>query len=783
MNTKPIELVLSKIEGLKPVGDSGRQWIGFCPGHDDKKPSFSVGVKDNGNVVMCCYTGCANEDIVAKVGLQMRDLFLVPEEKLSGITLGQLAFYKRLNPNWLKLCGLRQIAGRNAIEIPYKDEQGVELFARIREQRRAKDGTRQPPGVKLRPYGLWKLDEFRSKGEKCLILVEGESDCWRLWFHGFAALGIPGADAVKTLQADSVAGFEAVMIWSEPDTGGDHFAKGMTARLAELGYPGLVKIHKATKEAKDPSDIGAALDDEFADKFREILSGAPVANEAGEVPTTPGRVPPCVADAGFDKSPFPWGCHPFTDQGNARRIVHLYGDDMLYVDRWDRWYIWDGIRWKNDETLAVHRFAMRAIHGIWWEGQQAPSRTAANTTERWWLGSQSAGRHASAISLARAMAPTEYTQFDQNPDLFNASNGTIDLRTGVMRAPNRDERLTAKSPVKFDPAAKCPAWLRTMDQVFTSDPENPYASPDEELLEFVHRLFGCCLTGRTPAILPIFWGAGANGKSLVINVVSRVLGYDYSMSAPPGFVTTSSNERHPTEIADLYGKRAVFAMETDEGQHLNASLMKRLTGSDPLRARRMREDLWEFLPTHKLILCTNHRPRVSGDDPAIWRRLALVPFKCVFWNPNRSDEKGPEHRRQDPNLLDKLLEEKEGILAWLVKGAVSYLRDGLAMPKVVSDQTREYRDSEDLIGQFLTERTKKLNVARTPKSSLYEAYRKWADADGYRPVSAKKFGQAMMSKGYDEQLSGSTRYWLGIDLDHTHEHMKDIEGHDGDGFD
>ena len=735
-------------------------------------------MKDNGNVVMCCYTGCKNEDIVSKIGLTMRDLFLVPEEKLSGITIGQLAFYKRLSPGWLKMCGLRQIPGRDAIEIPYRDEQGNELFARIREQRRAKDGTKQPPGVKLQPYGLWKLDEFRSKGQKCLILVEGESDCWRLWFHGFAALGVPGADAVKTIQASCVVGFDSVMIWSEPDAGGLNFLRGMTARLAEIGYPGVVKVHRATKEAKDPSDIGAALNDTFSEDFSKIVESAQVADESGNVPDKPGRTPPCVADAGFEKPPFPWGCHPFTDQGNARRIVSAFGHNLLYVDRWDRWYIWDGVRWRNDDILEVHRFATKAIHGIWWESQAAPSRSAADLAERWWIASQSAGRHAAAISLARATVPAEFDQFDRHNELFNAANGTIDLRTGSLRQPNREDRITARSLVKFDPVAKCPTWMRTLNQVFTSDPDNPKAEPDHELLEFVHLLFGCCLTGQTPAILPIFWGAGANGKSLIINVVSRILGTDYAMAAPPGFITTSTSERHPTEIADLHGKRAVFAMETDENQHLNASLMKRLTGSDPLRARRMREDLWEFLPTHKLILCTNHRPRVSGDDPAVWRRMALVPFRCVFWNPRRPEESGPEHRKQDPDLIEKLMDEREGILAWLVRGAVAYLANGLTIPKTVTDQTKDYRVSEDLIGQFLDERTKKFAPARTAKSALYDAYRKWAESDGYRPVSAKKLGMYMMAKGFEDQTSNSVKYWLGIDLDSTHEHIQDVDSFD-----
>lgn len=774
----PIENVFSKIEGLKPSGDSGRQWVGCCPAHPDQHQSLGVGVADNGNVLITCYAGCQTADICAAVGLTLRDLYPIPEDG-TGITLGRLAFYKRLPVNWLKSLGLRQIPGRNAVEIPYLDEDGKELFARTRDSRRAKDGTKQPTGTKLRPYGLNRLKESRERGETTLFLVEGESDCWSLWFHGFAALGIPGAAAVKVLEPDNLAGFTSVLVWSEPDAGGDGFAAKAVARLTEIGYAGEVRVHKATKDAKDPADIAAQLVDQFPAAMKNIVAAAAPVTPGGASPGTPpggpARIPPTVIAAGFGSSPYPWGQFPFTDTGNAARLHHLSGEDLLFVDPWDRWYVWDGVRWANDITLKVEALTARAIQGIWWESQVAPSRSAAEAAERWWLSSQSAGRQAACVSLARVPVATDYHMFDQKPDLFVAANGTVNLRTGELRPSRRDDLITLASPVRYNPDAECPVWERMLEQIFTSNPDDPALPPDRDLVEFFQRLSGVFLTGRTPTILPIFHGAGSNGKSLVINAFTDIVGPDYSVSVNPTMLMESATERHPTELADFYGKRVVFTSETKQGAHLNAGLVKRLTGGDRIRARRMREDHWEFSPTHTLVLSTNHKPHVSADDPAIWRRIALIPFKVKFWNPERPDETGPDHLVQDKTLPDRLKAEYEGILAWMVRGAMAFLQGGLAIPAAVSSETLSYRDSEDLIGQFLAERTIQSKAAVTLKATLYKAYSQWASDLGLRPASSKKFTDVLRGKGIKDERTNASRMWIGIELHEDDQEPADLD--------
>src|SRR5262249_2779383 len=157
-----------------------------------------------------------------------------------------------------------------------------------------------------------------------------------------------------------------------------------------------------------------------------------------------------------------------------------------------------------------------------------------------------------------------------------------------------------------------------------------------------------------------------------------VLGADYAMTVSADLLMVSRGERHPTDLAQLHGKRLVVCTESDQGRRLNEGLVKQLTGRDRIRARRMRDDFWEFSPTHKVLLVTYHRPEVRGVDGGIWRRLRLVPFAVTF-----------PLERQDRALPEKLAAESEGVLAWLVRGCLEWQRHGLGEPAAVKTATSE----------------------------------------------------------------------------------------------
>jgi putative DNA primase/helicase len=229
-------------------------------------------------------------------------------------------------------------------------------------------------------------------------------------------------------------------------------------------------------------------------------------------------------------------------------------------------------------------------------------------------------------------------------------------------------------------------------------------------------------------LLPIFWGKGANGKSTLINVMLALLGPDYAMKAAEGLLLSKGRESHPTEKADLFGKRFVATSETDEGRHLSEALIKDLTGGERQRARRMREDFWEFNPTHKIALSTNHKPRVRDTGNGMWRRLRLVPFTVTFWDPDNPEEKAkglPEELKQDKRLSEKLATEMPGIFNWLIQGCLEWQRDGMTTPKAVMAATAEYRNAEDMIGRFVAERCAVGRDFRVKASTFREAYARW----------------------------------------------------------
>jgi putative DNA primase/helicase len=321
----------------------------------------------------------------------------------------------------------------------------------------------------------------------------------------------------------------------------------------------------------------------------------------------------------------------------------------------------------------------------------------------------------------------------------------------------------------YDRDATCPTWERFLATIFPATSDAAEEAGDAELITFVQRLLGLCLTGDVREhLLPVLWGTGANGKSTLVNVLLEMLGRDYSMKAPPNLLMARRGESHPTERADLFGRRLVVCSETPEGRRLNEALVKDMMGGEPIRARRMREDFWEFVPTHKVLLCTNHRPIILGTDEGIWRRLRLIPFEVTFWDPNDPSIKGryrPAHLKQDKELPGKLRLELPGILAWCVRGCLDWQRDGLTLPERVRVATAEYRSGEDVLGQFIIEccLVGKDPAYRVKASDLYTRYRAWCEAGGERPSSPRILGASMTERGFERLVSNGTWY-LGIAL-------------------
>jgi P4 family phage/plasmid primase-like protien len=442
-----------------------------------------------------------------------------------------------------------------------------------------------------------------------------------------------------------------------------------------------------------------------------------------------------------------------TDLGNAERLVSRYGRSLRYCHPWSKWVVWDTRRWAIDRTAAARRCARRTVRAIYREAaaeRDGKRRCALSEHAR---SSEDARRIAAMLKLAEAEAgiPVLPEQLNVDPWLFNVRNGTIDLRTGELRPPRREDLITQLCDLDYDPCAPCPLWLSTLDKFFHRDD----SKAKEELIGYWQRLCGYAMVGVIrDHILPIAYGTGSNGKSTMLGTLMDAWGPDYAMKAPPGMLMTKrgGGESHPTERADLFGKRLVVAIETESGGNLGEVMIKELTGGDAVRARRMREDFWEFKPTHTLIMATNHKPVVRGTDTGIWRRLKLIPFTVAIADADA-----------DKGMLEKLKAELPGILAWCVRGCIAWQARGLDAPAEVTDATKTYRCEQDVLGLFLEEFTLRRPSLRARASELYAEYKAWAEGGNEPTLTQTAFGLALIELGFKKTTSNGIWY-LGLGL-------------------
>ncbi|MFJ8745819.1 phage/plasmid primase, P4 family [Embleya sp. NPDC127516] len=452
-----------------------------------------------------------------------------------------------------------------------------------------------------------------------------------------------------------------------------------------------------------------------------------------------------------------------TDRGNAKLFAATYGDRFRHVEGLG-WYAWDTYRWRRTggEKAAV-----------WAAGDLAEQMPATDPDGRFTDRDLAAHRRRSMSTpgikamLAQAKASPalalDTDVLDGDPYALCTPAGVVDLRTGELHKPDPLHDMHSRATGVAPENTPTPRWHRFLGDTFGEDAKG------RETIDFLHLLLGYSITGDVGAqVLPFLYGTGANGKSVLLDVMTQILG-DYAQAAPPGFLMEKGKfSEHSTELTELHGRRIVVCSELRPNDRFDEARVKLLTGGDRISARRMRQDFFSFTPTHKLWLLGNHRPEVGTGGHAFWRRIRLIPFERVV----------PASRKID-NLAKELVDsEGPGILHWLVEGARRYLttRDPLTGPASVRSATEAYATTEDHIGRFLGERcTRGVEDAeradlRVEQGLLYGAYSAWCNAgEGLRPATARAFATRVrqelgLASPADMTKSSGRKYYPGLGL-------------------
>ncbi|MDX3370178.1 phage/plasmid primase, P4 family [Streptomyces sp. ME02-6987-2C] len=443
-----------------------------------------------------------------------------------------------------------------------------------------------------------------------------------------------------------------------------------------------------------------------------------------------------------------------SDRGNAKLFVKLYGNDYRHVPGIG-WYRWNTTRWQVDEDDTVlwaagdlaESIAVHDPRGVFTtQALQQHRRRALSTTGINAMLAQA--KSAPGMVLNAAL-------LDADPYALCTPDGIVDLRTGLIRKPDPDKDFHSRSTTVGPQSAPTLRWERFLTDTFGEDTE------DRDMIDYLQLLLGYSITGDVGGqVLPFLFGSGKNGKSVLLDVLMKLLG-DYADAAPPGFLMARPYEGHPTDLAELHGRRVIVCSEVKPGDKFDEARVKLLTGGDRIKARRMRQDFFSFEPTHKLWLLGNHRPEVGTGGFAFWRRMRLIPFERVV-----SDD------RKIDNLADILVtEEGPGILGWLVHGARRYLagaRD-LAGPERVRIATTAYAETEDHTGRFYEECCVLGPNLRAEQTALYTVYRAWCQNEGAPAMSSRAFAARTrelvgLASPKEMVLSNQRKHYPGIGL-------------------
>jgi putative DNA primase/helicase len=725
-SAKEIAYLLGK---AKP---EGKDWKCCCPAHDDKNPSLSLCDGDDGRLIAHCYGGC--DWLQIKAALENKGITYNKGRKYQRSVVPFRSYGKDRN-----LQVGDKIKGLPITDIySYPSEEGEHLYSKYRlvKPDGSKDFRILPPNQKPVLYNLPEIKRARENG-LTVYLCEGEKDADSVSSLGLISTSPPhgagkGDDIGKKWRdsyTETLRGLD-VVIFADNDEAGIKFAQGVAAQIKDSAAS--VKVVEFP-ELPVKGDVTDYLKDHTKEQLLEKV-------EASSIFVLPQDVKQ------FELSEF----------GNGERFAYYSNGKAKYCSSLKEWLSFNGKVWKVNSVLS-ERLAKEIINLIPKEIIFHPSEKQQKAFEGFLNKSKKWNGILHALNCARSELgmQVESDQLDAHPSitgrtLFNANNGTIDLKTGSFRPHSKDDFLTKISPVDYVPGAKAPRWEQFLREI---------CEDDVELVEWLQCFLGYVMTGECCLrIFAVLYGSGRNGKSTLIETVSRILGDDYAKGIPTQSLYARKEESSTApELTRLVGTRFVYASEGKENERLNTGTVKRFTGDEKITARGLYSAPVDFQPQFTVLLSTNHKPKIDDTTNSIWDRTRLIPFKRRF-----SDEE------VDTSLRRKFLSESSGILNWLVEGAGKFYQQGMKLPhcSAVTQATQDYRSDSDKVQGWIAERVEHGRDYRLQVGAAHTDFIQWCQAeDGGTDISLPTFREKMKEKGYSIISGGQRRkFFTGMRL-------------------
>lgn len=440
----------------------------------------------------------------------------------------------------------------------------------------------------------------------------------------------------------------------------------------------------------------------------------------------------------------------YDDTGNADRFIDRYGNLYKYSYIANKFYIYDGMKWKVDDKGSIRKLIDEMIESIKNEkvlhSEDVTEEEAREVFQKYYKKTRGTQAKKNIMNELMHRRPATPDDFDRDDMLINVANGYIDLTSRELYKHDINKMFSQITNTDYTEKMQPAVWLDFLNDIFAGD---------QKVIRYIQKALGYSLTGSTrEQIMFILFGKGRNGKSIFVEVISEILG-DYSNNMQAKSLMVKKNDNVNTDIARLSKARFVTSSEPNEGFRFDEGLIKQLTGGDKVTARFLYAEEFEYTPKFKIWVSTNHKPIIRGTDDGIWRRLVLIPF----------DVQIPEEK-VDKDLKYKLLREAPAILNWMAEGAYMWMQEGLAMPEKLKEAVQKYRNEMDTLGQFIEDCCKVDKNSSEKVSNLHQAYKTWSNDN---LTSTKVLGMKSFSQKMEERFVKESRrdanYFIGIEID------------------